>query len=61
MSFIGIINKCKDCPQCSKYTSNGGHCIGSFKELCENFDKVEMLKYPENFNTSGENVKEDDR
>jgi hypothetical protein len=38
MSFIGINNKCKECPKCPQYHKNGGNCIGSFKVKCEAFE-----------------------
>ena len=37
MSFIGMNNKCKDCPKCTKSAMNGANCIGSWTIECENF------------------------
>lgn len=40
MSFVGIVNKCKQCKKCSKFHVNTGNCIGGTKEKCNNFISI---------------------
>lgn len=47
MSFCGIINKCKDCVNCTQYCNNNGNCIGSFKEQCENYKPLRQMTFEE--------------